>query len=118
MASSGSAKSLHLGGGSAPLAANLRLGRSQPASGDCAALISSGLMPLKKLYFALCSRTWSRHRNCQLPGPSKSAGSSGALYSPGAPHPATAQCALAPSTRPCILDCFVATLTLLLNRSI
>ena len=36
IASSGSAKSLHLGGGSAPLAANVRLGRSQPASGDCA----------------------------------------------------------------------------------
>ena len=59
-------------------------------------LISSGLMPLKKLYFALCSRTWSRHRNRQLPGPSKLAGWSGALNSPGAPHPGTAQCALRP----------------------
>src|SRR6185312_12005586 len=100
--------SLHLGGGSAPFAANLRLGLSQPSSGDCARLISSRLIPSKKLYFELCSRTWSRHRNCQLPGPSKLAGWSGALYSPGAAQPGTAHLALAPSTRPCILDCFVA----------
>jgi hypothetical protein len=39
MASSGSVKSLHFGGGSAPLSANLRLGRSQPASGDCGSWI-------------------------------------------------------------------------------
>src|SRR5690349_1558448 len=108
IASRGSEKSLHLGGGSEPLAANLRLGRSQPASGDCARLISSGLIPSKKLYLALCSRTWSRQRKRQLPGPSKLAGCSGALYSPGASQPGTAQRALAPSTRPCILDCFVA----------
>src|SRR4051812_4707771 len=108
MASSGSAKSLHAGGGSAPFAANFRLGRSQPASGDCASVISSGLMPSKKLYLVLCSRTWSRHRKRQLPGPSKLAGCSGALYSPGAAHPGTAQCARAPSTRPCSLACFEA----------
>src|SRR6478736_6848492 len=65
-------------------------------------------MPSKKLYFALCSRTWSRHRNRQAPGPSKFAGWSGALNSPGAPQPGTAHLALAPSTRPCSLDCFVA----------
>src|SRR5436190_9076925 len=65
-------------------------------------------MPSKKLYFALCSRTCSRHRKRQLPGPSKLDGSSGALNSPGAPHPGTAQCALAPSTRPCSRACFVA----------
>src|SRR5579884_2917262 len=65
-------------------------------------------MPSKKLYFALCPRMWSRQRNRQLPGPSKLAGCSGALYSPGAAQPGTAHLALAPSTRPCILDCFVA----------
>src|SRR5438045_2505821 len=65
-------------------------------------------MPSKKLYFALCSRTWSRHRNRQAPGPSKLAGCSGALNSPGAPQPGTAHLACAPSTRPCSLDCFVA----------
>src|SRR6185503_2206452 len=108
MASSGSAKSLHLGGGSAPLAANLRLGRSQPASGCWARVISSALMPSKKLYFELCSRTWSRHRNRQAPGPSKFAGWSGALNSPGAVQPGTAHLALAPWTLPCSLDCFVA----------
>src|SRR5206468_12546344 len=107
-ASSGSEKSLHLGGGSAPLAAKRRLGRSHPAKGCCARVISSALMPSKKLYFELCSRTWSRHRKRQDPGPSKLALSSGALYSPGAVQPATAHLALAPSTRPCILDCFVA----------
>src|SRR5205085_4088495 len=32
----------------------------------------------------------------------------GALNSPGARHPGTAQCALAPSTRPCIRACFDA----------
>src|SRR5919107_3967729 len=108
MASSGSAKSLHVGGGSAPLAANFRLGRSQPESGDCASWISSGLMPSKKLYFVLCSRTCSRHRKRHAPGPSKLAGCSGALNSPGAVQPGTAHLARAPSTRPCILDCFVA----------
>jgi BolA protein len=36
------------------------------------------------------------------------AGCSGALNSPGASQPGTAHFALAPSTRPCILDCFVA----------
>src|SRR4029079_9617928 len=51
---------------------------------------------------------WSRHRNRHAPGPSKLAGWSGALNSPGAAHPGTAQFALAPSTRPCSLDCFVA----------
>src|SRR6476661_5996448 len=65
-------------------------------------------MPSKKLYFALCSRTWSRHRNRHVPGPSKLAASSGALISPGAPQPGTAHRALPPSTRPCSLDCFVA----------
>ena len=100
IASSGSAKSLQLGGGSAPCAANWRLGRSQPDSGDCARVISSGLMPAKKLYCALCSRTWSRHRKRHAPGPSKSAGWSGALNSPGSPHPGTAQRSRAPSTRP------------------
>src|SRR4029079_1336167 len=90
------------------LAADLRLGRSQPASGDCASVISSEVIPSKKLYLALCSRTWSRHRNRHAPGPSKLAGWSGALNSPGAAHPGTAQFALAPSTRPCSLDCFVA----------
>src|SRR5206468_7328290 len=108
IASSGSEKSLRAGGGSAPFEANLRLGRSQPASGDCASLISSGLMPSKKLYLSLCSRTWSRHRNRHAPGPSKFAGWSGALNSPGAPHPGTAQFALAPSTLPCSRACFDA----------
>jgi BolA protein len=36
------------------------------------------------------------------------AGCSGALNSPGAMQPGTAHLACAPSTRPCILDCFVA----------
>src|SRR4051812_20467670 len=42
------------------------------------------------------------------PGPSKLAGWSGALNSPGAVQPGAAHLARAPSTRPCILDCFVA----------
>src|SRR4029078_8475068 len=71
-------------------------------------VISSVLIPSKKLYFALCSRTWSRQRNRQAPGPSKFAGWSGALNSPGAPQPATPRFALAPSTHPSSLACFVA----------
>src|SRR5215213_5577811 len=65
-------------------------------------------MPSKKLYLALCSRTWSRQRKRHAPGPSKLAGCSGALNSPGASQPGTAQFALAPSTRPCRRACFEA----------
>ena len=102
IASSGSAKSLHAGRRVGAVGGERRLGRSQPASGAAPRVISSALMPSKKLYFALCSRTWSRHRKRQLPGPSKLAGCSGALNSPGAAQPGTAHLALAPSTRPCI----------------
>src|SRR5436190_1583618 len=110
MASSGSLKSDQAGPGSAPGAVKMRVwrSRSQPGMGDCAASISSGVMPAKKLYLALCSRTWSRQSQRQLPGPSKSPGVSGARYSPGSRQPRTAQGFAAPSTRPCIFDCFVA----------
>ena len=87
-------------------------------SGDWASVISSGLMPSKKLYLELCWRTWSRQRKRQLPGPSKLAGWSGALNSPGSAQPGTAHFACAPSTRPCNLPCLDATLPRLLDPTI
>src|SRR4029450_8890944 len=108
MASSGSLKSDQAGPGSAPASEKARVCRSQPAIGDCAASISSGVMPSKKLYLALCSRTWSRHSQRQAPGPSKSPGTSGARNSPGSRQPRTPQRFAAPSTRPCNRPDFVA----------
>ena len=103
IASSGSEKSLHLGGGSAPLAANLRLGRSQPASGACASADLLGAHALEEIVLRIVLADMVEAQEPPAPGPSKLAGWSGALNSPGAPQPGTAQCALAPSTRPCNL---------------
>ena len=108
MASSGSAKSLHarrrvgaVGGERAarPLPAGERRLRA-------ADLLGAHAVEIIILRIVLADVVEAQEP--PAPGPSKLAGWSGALNSPGAPQPGTAHLALAPSIRPCILDCFVA----------